>query len=402
MLASIVVNNYNYGRFLADAIDSALAQTYTPLEVIVVDDGSTDDSRAVIARYGERVVPVLKANGGQASAFNAGFAVSRGEAVLFLDADDVLLPTALARAIALLGPGVAQVHWPLWEIDTDGARTGGVQPPNVLLHGDLRDLIIREGPAVASTTPTSGNLWARWFLDLVLPMPEDAFRINGDGYLFLLAWVYGRVHALAEPQSLYRIHGDNNFVAKPSGERRQRHFDVFLHRCDVLAAHLRASGVEAEVWKSKHGLYRWVERERTAKEEVAAVVPVGGCFILVDDGAWTAEGGGDDVVPGRRAVPFLERDGVYWGRPGDDSEAVRELARLLAAGADFLVFAWSTFWWLDEYGELAAYLRRTFQCVRATGEVIVFDLRPPPVRPTAADDLAGCLVPAAWKAGRNG
>src|SRR5688500_10169891 len=113
-LASVIINNYNYGRYLGAAIDSALAQTYPHTEVVVVDDGSTDDSRQVIAGYGERVVPVLKENGGQASAFNAGFAASRGDVVLFLDADDLLLPGAVAAAVAhLADPEVVKVHWPL-------------------------------------------------------------------------------------------------------------------------------------------------------------------------------------------------------------------------------------------------------------------------------------------------
>src|SRR5215207_9122886 len=96
---SIVVNNYNYARFLGEAIDSALAQTHPDTEVVVVDDGSTDHSREVIAGYGDRVVPVSKENGGQASAFNAALPVTRGEVVLFLDADDQLLPTAVAAAV---------------------------------------------------------------------------------------------------------------------------------------------------------------------------------------------------------------------------------------------------------------------------------------------------------------
>src|SRR5688572_29854944 len=91
-LVSVIVNNYNYGRFLAQAIDSALSQDYPRLEVIVVDDGSTDDSREIIARYGSKISPVLKANGGQASAFNAGFNASRGDVVIFLDSDDQLAP----------------------------------------------------------------------------------------------------------------------------------------------------------------------------------------------------------------------------------------------------------------------------------------------------------------------
>ena len=96
---SIVINNYNYGRFLADAIDSALTQTHPQLEVIVVDDGSTDNSREVIARYGDRIRPILKPNGGQASAMNAGVAASTGDIIFFLDSDDMLLPEAAETVV---------------------------------------------------------------------------------------------------------------------------------------------------------------------------------------------------------------------------------------------------------------------------------------------------------------
>ena len=92
MLISIIINNYNYGRFLAAAIDSALHQTYANTEVIVVDDGSTDDSKKIIAGYGNRIRPVLKTNGGQASAFNAGFAASTGDIICMLDSDALFYP----------------------------------------------------------------------------------------------------------------------------------------------------------------------------------------------------------------------------------------------------------------------------------------------------------------------
>src|SRR5262249_21783706 len=162
------INNYNYGNFLRDAIDSALDQSYPNVEVIVVDDGSTDDSRDVIARYEDRIIPVLKQNGGQASAFNAGFARSRGEVVLFLDGDDMLLSTAVESSLPLFqSPRTVKVHWPLWEIDRHGAKTGGMKPRGALPEGDLREHVIREGPASHASPPTSGNAWARSFLERV-------------------------------------------------------------------------------------------------------------------------------------------------------------------------------------------------------------------------------------------
>jgi glycosyltransferase involved in cell wall biosynthesis len=143
-LASIIVNNYNYGRFLQDATDSALNQTYSNIEVIVVDDGSTDNSREIIDSYGKQVIPILKQNGGQASAFNTGFVVSRGEVIIFLDADDMLLPTAVEKAVEKLWqPEVVKVHWYQWEIDSQSKQTGQKYPDNYALgEGNFREKFI--------------------------------------------------------------------------------------------------------------------------------------------------------------------------------------------------------------------------------------------------------------------
>jgi len=120
-LVSIVVNNFNYGRFLRQSIESALAQDHPRTEVIVVDDASTDGSVEIIRSFGDRIVPVCQErNGGQAAALNAGFAASRGELIIFLDADDYLYPHAASAVAAAWTPGVGTVQYRLDLVDKGG------------------------------------------------------------------------------------------------------------------------------------------------------------------------------------------------------------------------------------------------------------------------------------------
>jgi glycosyltransferase involved in cell wall biosynthesis len=98
-LVSVVIANHNYGRYLAQCIDSVLAQTYPNIEVIVVDDGSTDESRDVLAGYATSVRVLLQQNAGQAAAFSAGVAASRGELVCLLDSDDTWHPDKVAAVV---------------------------------------------------------------------------------------------------------------------------------------------------------------------------------------------------------------------------------------------------------------------------------------------------------------
>jgi glycosyltransferase involved in cell wall biosynthesis len=374
-LASIIVNNHNYGRFLREAIDSALRQSYARTEVIVVDDGSTDESREIISSYGNQVIPVMKENGGQTSAFNAGFFASRGKVVCFLDADDTLLPTALARAMDLfLKPDVIKVHWPLRLVDVDGHGRGEVMPDRALSEGNLRDLVVRDGPDACSFPPTTGNAWRRTFLERVFPLPEieKAYGIgsaSADAYLSTVASLFGIVKAIHQPQGQYRIHGKNDFAGTPFDERVVRHAVIFDHLCAALRGYCRNMGIDVdpEVWRASS----WWVRLRRSLEEIEMLVPVGDVFVLVDEEQW----GADPIVAGRRRVPFLEQGGRYWGPPPDDETAIRELDRLRDAGASHIVVAWPAFWWLDHYAGFRRHLRTTFRCSLENDRLVVFDLR---------------------------
>jgi glycosyltransferase involved in cell wall biosynthesis len=134
-LVSIIISNYNYGRFLKPCIESVLDQAYPHLEVIVVDDGSTDNSREIIASFGNRLVPVLKENGGQASALNVGFSISHGKIVIFLDSEDLLLPETAQQVADVFQskPDVAKVQYRLAVINITGKLTEEIIPPSHLL-----------------------------------------------------------------------------------------------------------------------------------------------------------------------------------------------------------------------------------------------------------------------------
>ena len=107
-LVSVCVDNYNYAHYVREAIESALGQSYRPVEVVVVDDGSTDGSRDVIEAFGPKVRACFTPNRGQGAAFNTGFAECRGEVVIFLDADDRLHPTAVEAVMRAYGEAVRE------------------------------------------------------------------------------------------------------------------------------------------------------------------------------------------------------------------------------------------------------------------------------------------------------
>lgn len=215
----VVVNNFNYARFLEDAIDSALAQTYEHVRVIVVDDGSSDASRHVIASYGDRIDPVLKDNGGQASCFNAGLLRSTGDVVVFLDADDLLVPEAADRVAAAFAalPGAARVHYRLAVVDEAGVPTGEIKPARhiALPSGDLRDATLRF-PFDLARPATSGNAFSARVLREISPIRDCGDRVGADWYVVCLSPLLGPVVAIDEPLGMYRVHGRNTYERSPA------------------------------------------------------------------------------------------------------------------------------------------------------------------------------------------
>jgi glycosyltransferase involved in cell wall biosynthesis len=227
-LVSILINNCNYGRFVADSIDSALTQTYSNCEVIVVDDGSQDNSREVITRFRNRVKTIFKSNGGQASAFNAGFAESSGEVICFLDSDDVFLPNKVEQAVD--GLAVCPAGWCFHDIQrTDTALKPVLTPPIPYSTGryDFRAAML-EGKCTFAPPATSGLTFARSLLDQVMPVPEGC--TSSDNYLKLSSLALEPGYFIAEQYALQRMHGNNAYTGR-TDEMMLANVDLSVASC---------------------------------------------------------------------------------------------------------------------------------------------------------------------------
>jgi glycosyltransferase involved in cell wall biosynthesis len=235
-VVSIVIMNYNYSSFLPVAIESCLSQTYPKLEVVVVDDGSIDNSQAVISSFGDRIVPVFKPNGGQASALNAGFKASRGDIICLLDADDVFLPDKVEYIVGQYLT-LPECNWVFTEsapIETNEIQLDTINalfslilansPPDQLEDIDFRTGV-RDGK-IPNFTPSTSNLsFARALLSHLIPLPEVK-GISGvaisDLYIKTLAVALGVGRVSKKNLGIYRFH--NNYYTNLDLNKKRRIF----------------------------------------------------------------------------------------------------------------------------------------------------------------------------------
>lgn len=210
-LVTVVIPAYNCEAWVAEAIDSALAQDYGAIEVVVVDDGSTDGTLAVLRKYGDRIRLVDQQNAGPPAARNKGLLLARGEYVAFLDADDVWWPTKVSDQVAFLegSPEVGTVvsAWEVWAPGRDG-------------------LFVRpNGPAPRGTGEVPRASWCGWrynellfdcelLTTCVMVRAEVVRKVgdfdtglwNGDDYdYWLRASRVAQVAKLERPGALYRM-----------------------------------------------------------------------------------------------------------------------------------------------------------------------------------------------------
>jgi glycosyltransferase involved in cell wall biosynthesis len=208
---SVLIDTYNHERFIAQAISSVLDQDLADVEIIVVDDGSTDGTPEIVRRFEPRVRLLSKPNGGQASAFNAAIPQCRGEIIAFLDGDDWWAPGKLRSVVEALErePAVGIVGHGITEVFDNGDENSEV------LHADPRFRIDSlEGARLfrrrKSQLGTSRMTVRADILRRILPIPESIV-IEADEYIFTLAASLSDVLILGEALTFYRIHAGNLF-----------------------------------------------------------------------------------------------------------------------------------------------------------------------------------------------
>jgi len=214
-LVSVLINSYNYARFLPACIDSVLRQTYPAIEVVIVDDGSTDESPAIIRGYGGAVRPVLKRNGGQASAFNAGFGMARGEIVCLLDADDMFVPEKVGRVVEhfSLRPKAEWCFHRLQAVDEAGSPIAALPRAPRVSFPDHREAVAR-GRISYVAPATTGLCFRRGLLARILPMPEAPGVLLHDNYIKFAALALAPGIDTDECLALQRLHGANAYTGR--------------------------------------------------------------------------------------------------------------------------------------------------------------------------------------------
>jgi hypothetical protein len=240
---SIIVVNYNNERFLAAAIDSALGQSHPVCEIIVVDDCSTDNSREIIARYGDRIKSVLReVNGGQTTALNSAWPLACYPILIFLDSDDVLLPHAAAIFASRWSGETVKIQGPLVTIDEAGRQLGKVVntfPPNLDTPTIRRSLLRTAGAPLSNG---SGSAFSRALMQSItrdggfLELPRALWM---ESILECNAAFYGEVLTLYKPQACLRIHDRNLYQINSIDRTRfteechsfEMKLDYFTSRC---------------------------------------------------------------------------------------------------------------------------------------------------------------------------
>ena len=285
-LVSVLVANYNYARYIGEALESVLCQTYPHLEVIVCDDGSTDNSCEVVEAYAQReprLKLVCKQNGGVASALNAAYKESSGSIVCILDADDVWMPDKLQRVLEafISDPKCGFVIHNLINIDGYSKPIKSTPAFSELASGWMAPFALENGGFAYNIPPASALCIRREIADLIFPMNEEAFVRNADSLICHLAPLVTVIVPVSDVLTMFRSHGANTtsvagYTADilerelSNWERTHQEQKHLLRRVYGAAVAEKLKSLKSSV-KYLHGYYLLIRLKHAPKSETSEV-----------------------------------------------------------------------------------------------------------------------------------
>lgn len=238
-LVSIVVPSYNHGRYLREAIDSILAQDYPRLELIVIDDGSTDDSPQILASHPGQFHREIQTNQGQVATLNRGWQMSKGDIIGYLSADDVLLPQAISAAVQCLQqhPDAVLAYCDFNLIDPDSAVVRRVHTPECSYRDMAVKMLCPPGPGAffRRTAFEKAGLWNTDYKQLL------------DFEYWLRLGLHGRFVRVPRVLAGYRVHPGSQTFASSSNIRPEEPVQIMedYFANPLVPAEVRAAKAEA-------------------------------------------------------------------------------------------------------------------------------------------------------------
>jgi glycosyltransferase involved in cell wall biosynthesis len=228
---TVLIDTYNHERFIEEAIVSALEQDFPwgEVEILVLDDGSTDRTPEIVRKFEPHVRLIRKTNGGQASAFNAGIPEARGEIVAFLDGDDWWAKGKLKAVTNYLvaRPHVGIVGHGIYEFDSG---TGNMKATTPQLTREVKFDSVEDGRFFRQMMcffGTSRVTVRRNILSRVLPVPEQIV-VEADEFVSIMSAAYSSAGLIQEPLTFYRLHSENLFQIRTKDEVKQRRIQKAL------------------------------------------------------------------------------------------------------------------------------------------------------------------------------
>jgi len=246
---TVLIDTYNHERFVERALTSTIEQDFpaNEIEILVVDDGSTDSTPAIVKRFAPRITYLRKENGGQASAFNFGIPQARGEIAVFLDGDDWWQKNKLSVVVETFekNPDAGVVGHGIIEIDSLTLRGSSLSPEQPGYFNLRTDAGAQRFRNYMCFLGTSRVAIRRSLLEKVLPIPE-ALVVEADEFMSAVAIAHGGAYLLAEPLTFYRLHDQNQYQFREGdAPRMRRKMNALASLEDALAVRLVAAGVSA-------------------------------------------------------------------------------------------------------------------------------------------------------------